>query len=633
MKLMKKYNVFNSRASQQCCKMLVLFVLFSGFLYANNHTSPELAEKELRGSGKVEFENRSNRLASQELRAEQVEHGKRLVRQILKTNHEAKDKEITLKRVYSNQDHKLGADILMIGKNAHFGHINGLLRLLSGYLIESFEYSSQEARMLSNIIIFYNAIIRQNVEDVKKRYAQSVVASLNPQHIGIDRNFSNWAGETEIIIPLYNNLVRPGGKEMNTKELRYKVEKDLDKESLESLDKTQALRRKEDTSRLLAKREQTKKRLQNEEQKYLDIEEQLRKEKSKPKHEQDLEKIKYLEQQKSAILQAIEKDKNLEKALHKQLAENSPTTTIAKDETTTLVSSAKTHSKKQTEPAKMSMYVKNKEAYVNSNTKFALTATDKSSAVDYTEYKIDNGKFKYYQKPFSMADEGKSKEGKYIIVYRSADVVGNMEADKSYLVIVDDSGPEISLTNKNKNNFFTKDGKNFIQKGDQLILFATDNLSGVKNIYYRINNADLQYYTKAIAITESGGLVIEYGAEDKLGNKTTDVFELEVDDKAPVVEVLYNGKVLPEESVSRIQRGKAFQLLALDNQSGVKQVLYRTNEQEKFIPFTKEIFFNDNGQHTIEVKAIDNVGNQSAVKKISFIQDDEPPKTILTPVP
>lgn len=642
MKLLKKIRMLKQTMSQkELCKIFRLLLLFIvcgqlsfNFLYANKKIAPELAEKELRGTEKIEFENRSNRLATQELRIEQIEHGKRLVRKLFKNNY-VKDNEIVLQRIHSNQGDRLGADVLLVGKEANFGHINGLLRLLSGYLMESFEYDVQEARMLSNIIIFYNAMIRKNIEEVKSRYAQSVVTNLNPQHVGIDRKFSNWAGETQIIIPLQSNLVRPGGKEMSTSELRQKVEKDLDNTTLENLKKTQTSRLREDKSRLQTQDSQIQKDIQNEEQNYHNIVEQLRHELAKPPHEQDIEKIKYLKQQKNISLQKLEKYKHLQKALRHQLEGTSPHTIISQNDSAA-VANQNTVSRpatRKSQTAEMSVYQSKDETYVNSDTKFSLTATDKSSAVDYTEYKIDDSKFKKYQSPFSLSKEGKGEEGSHVIVYRSIDVVGNIEANKSYLVVVDDSGPHISISAKDKKKIYNQDNKMFVQKHNELLLFATDNLSGVKNIYYRINNENIQNYTAPIKMQEAGEFVIEYGAQDKLGNKTTDFLTVEVDDQAPVVEVLYNGKTLSREKILRTQRGKGFQIFAFDNQSGVKQVFFRTEEQEKFVLFTKEIFFSENGQHVLEVKAVDNVGNESAIERFTFIQDDEPPETLLTPLP
>src|SRR3990172_397917 len=64
--------------------------------------------------------------------------------------------------------------------------------------------------------------------------------------------------------------------------------------------------------------------------------------------------------------------------------------------------------------------------YVTPQTPFTLSATDDSSGVAETEYKIDSGDWITYQVPFSVSDEGAHTLG-----YRSNDNAGNIEQSQT----------------------------------------------------------------------------------------------------------------------------------------------------------------------------------------------------------
>jgi len=75
-----------------------------------------------------------------------------------------------------------------------------------------------------------------------------------------------------------------------------------------------------------------------------------------------------------------------------------------------------------------------------SNVTVVLVANDDGSGVDYTMYRIDNGSWERYKKPFVI-----DKDGIHIIEYYSVDKVGNMEEVKKYQIKMDFYGPEINI--------------------------------------------------------------------------------------------------------------------------------------------------------------------------------------------
>jgi hypothetical protein len=54
-------------------------------------------------------------------------------------------------------------------------------------------------------------------------------------------------------------------------------------------------------------------------------------------------------------------------------------------------------------------------------------------------------------------------------------------------------------------------------------------------------------------------------------------------------------------------------------------LLVKIDEKGEFVPYTKEIQFNTNGEHTIEAKSIDKVGNVSSIATYTVFVDTLPP--------
>jgi len=78
-----------------------------------------------------------------------------------------------------------------------------------------------------------------------------------------------------------------------------------------------------------------------------------------------------------------------------------------------------------------------------SNIQVTLTASDNNggSGVSQTQYKIDSGTWQTYSAPFTV-----STEGSHIVYYKSRDVAGNWESEKSTAFQIDKTAPTGSLT-------------------------------------------------------------------------------------------------------------------------------------------------------------------------------------------
>ncbi|MCR4823361.1 MAG: hypothetical protein K5873_10890 [Treponema sp.] len=104
--------------------------------------------------------------------------------------------------VGSPEEKGLDADILFLNQNAMVDHINNLRRIISGYLMTAYSYSKEDAETLSVFVTVYNAVYRGNLENFSSKYKASVLTYLTDQACGLSTNWEEWAGKSQIVIPL-----------------------------------------------------------------------------------------------------------------------------------------------------------------------------------------------------------------------------------------------------------------------------------------------------------------------------------------------------------------------------------------------------------------------------------------------
>ncbi len=184
-------------------KYIYLFAL-TFFLYSSliAQSKVVLGEEEIRKAPYTKFENRSDKFATPEMKALEAEIGKGLHDLVIETDKPINYKGFTLQRFYSDEKGKFGGDILVLNKNATYGHINSIKRILNAYIQSSFEYTEKNADVLVMEVLFYNAQNRQKLDRIKKRYTKSLIAALNKNKVGIGKKFNDWPGNTQIVIPI-----------------------------------------------------------------------------------------------------------------------------------------------------------------------------------------------------------------------------------------------------------------------------------------------------------------------------------------------------------------------------------------------------------------------------------------------
>jgi subtilase family serine protease/Tol biopolymer transport system component/flagellar hook assembly protein FlgD/fibronectin type 3 domain-containing protein len=150
--------------------------------------------------------------------------------------------------------------------------------------------------------------------------------------------------------------------------------------------------------------------------------------------------------------------------------------------------------------------------FVTSATTFAVTATDDGAGVARIEYRINGGAWTPFA-PFSL-----SREEDYTIDYRASDLAGNLETFKSFSVTVDNTSPKTSITSSDP----LADGAiNSISPITTFTLTATDNHSGVKDIWYRIDSGQWHLFNIGFTLAglKAGSHVISFKSVDCVGNE------------------------------------------------------------------------------------------------------------------
>jgi hypothetical protein len=187
-----------------------LFVLVLATLCALPVPAVDVAEEELRGASPIEFVNfegvRLRRHTPEDIRgiglflAEELETGNTEPRYA---------RRYSLLHLYDEaQSDRLGADIISIERAARVDHIATIRYLLSGYLQRYYGYSRENADLLALFTTYYNAVHRGDMAYFGSMYQSVVVDALAADRAGLAVRYDEWAGRTQILIPLTDRAAR-----------------------------------------------------------------------------------------------------------------------------------------------------------------------------------------------------------------------------------------------------------------------------------------------------------------------------------------------------------------------------------------------------------------------------------------
>ncbi len=111
---------------------------------------------------------------------------------------------------------KLNADIFSIEKGATVDHIDNIRRILKGYLMAYYGYPEEDAKTIAEFITYYNAFYRKNMDYFSKVYSPKVIDQLDPEKAGISTRYTEWPGNTQMLIPLTPTAGAAGNVNLDT---------------------------------------------------------------------------------------------------------------------------------------------------------------------------------------------------------------------------------------------------------------------------------------------------------------------------------------------------------------------------------------------------------------------------------
>ncbi|MGQ1890327.1 OmpL47-type beta-barrel domain-containing protein [Thermophagus sp. OGC60D27] len=282
------------------------------------------------------------------------------------------------------------------------------------------------------------------------------------------------------------------------------------------------------------------------------------------------------------------------------------------------------------------MFKKEGMLFLNEGGQVSFEGKDEMSGLADFFYSVDGSAYRSLKEnPAHFAEEGK-----YEVLFYSVDHVGNAEKPKKMAFVVDQSAPQTrhTINGIEKNRVLAPDAS--------VVLESQDSLSGIKNIYYAINNGDYKVYQKPIPVSvlSDDESSITYYAEDHVGNKEEPkvigtiasargskaedetVFDYYIDREAPEVSLSFEGDHYKGDQ-DYISGNTRVVLSAKDDKSGVKSILFSYNSfvtsEEYAEPFLPE----GNSLVKMSYSATDWVDNAAKEKIKTFYIDRDAPES------
>jgi outer membrane protein OmpA-like peptidoglycan-associated protein len=264
--------------------------------------------------------------------------------------------------------------------------------------------------------------------------------------------------------------------------------------------------------------------------------------------------------------------------------------------------------------------------FTRGDTRIKVEPSDEESGPAEVYIKIDNARdYSIYYEPIKFYRQGPHQLS--ILPY---DKVGNPGQEIVMNIIIDESPP---LGYEQITGPYIEAGAYaLLSPQSEISLFGQDEISGVSNIEFTVNDNKLQPYVKPIRIGSEGHVRIKYRVLDNVGISSMErTIRTYVDSTPPQV------RIIAEKRVVKIARDfetqfftnsdNSFRVEAIDTGVGVQQLLIKLSEEEGFRPYSGPLRFPAGGEYTIYAISEDRVGNRSKEIRYRFFVDSAQPVT------
>jgi len=233
-----------------------------------------------------------------------------------------------------------------------------------------------------------------------------------------------------------------------------------------------------------------------------------------------------------------------------------------------------------------------------------LTASDEDSGIDYTEYSLDAGATWTQGTELTLSDEGLTT-----VLYRSADLAGNLEEAKSCEVKIDRQAPA------------TTDDADDAWSADPVTIHfsVSEPLSGVDYTEYSTDGGATWTQGDEVAIADEGITTILYRSSDVAGNvEEAKSCEVKIDRTAPAT---------ADDADSAWHNGDlTIHFSATDTLSGIDYTEYSVDDGATWTQGS-EMTIADEGLTTILYRSADLAGNREEAKSCEVKIDRQAPAT------
>jgi hypothetical protein len=256
---------------------------------------------------------------------------------------------------------------------------------------------------------------------------------------------------------------------------------------------------------------------------------------------------------------------------------------------------------------------------------FTLSASDATSGVASTLYKIDSGATQTYSGAVSIPD------GQHTVSYWSVDAAGNVESATTTATIkVDTVKPSTSIAISPA----SPDGTNgWRVSATTFTLSGSDASSGVGSTFYRIDAGATQTYSGSAVSIAQGTHTVSYWSVDTAENvESANTTTIKVDTVKPSTS-LTTTPAVPDGSNNWFKRSSVtFTLAASDATSGVANSYY-TLDGGGQQTYSGTVTVSGQGDHTVTYWSTDTAGNTETATTTHIKLDNVAPTTTPTTNP
>ncbi len=255
--------------------------------------------------------------------------------------------------------------------------------------------------------------------------------------------------------------------------------------------------------------------------------------------------------------------------------------------------------------------------WYRSSVQVTLVATD-DLAVLNTSYRLDMGAWLPYTGPFSVTGDGN-----HTVQYFSTDFAGLEEPIRTIRFGIDTVAPVVSTQVAG-----ALGQAGWYRSAVNVTLTATDAMSGVASLQYRLDGGTWVGYTAPFPVSGDGTHFVQATATDTAGNTApTQTLNLAIDTAAPASHASVSGT---QGNAGWYVTHPTVQLTATDAMSGVAAIQYSLDGggwQTYAAPFAVA-----DGAHALAYRAVDRAGNVETAHTLTLNVDTTPPTiSSLTP--